>query len=284
MIRLGEKQVLEVVRKKEFGVYVAEPDAHEESILLPSKSVPEGCKIGDQLEVFVYRDSSDRLIATTAEPKLVIGQIASLQVKEVTKIGAFLDWGLEKDLLLPYKEQSCAVEAGHSYLVALYIDKSGRLCATMKIYPYLRTDHDYKKDDMVRGILYQVNDEVGAFIAVDGCYHGMIPKKNYHGGHRIGSEVETRVVNVRMDGKMELAFGYKTYIQMDVDADTIMKLLQSYGGVLPFTEKAVPQVIERETGMSKAAFKRAVGRLLKIGKIEITNGVIRQKQGSSEAD
>ena len=103
----------------------------------------------------------------------------------------------------------------------------------------------------------------------------MIPKKNYHGGHRVGSEVEARVVNVSMDGKMELSLNQKAYLQMDVDADTIMKLLESYSGVLPFTEKATPQVIERETGMSKAAFKRAVGRLLKTGKIQITNGVIR---------
>ena len=275
MIQLGEKQVLEVVRRKEFGVYVAEAGKNEESILLPTKSVPAGCKVGDEIEVFVYRDSSDRLIVTTAEPKITLGQIASLEVKEVTKIGAFLDWGLEKDLLLPYKEQTCRVEAGRSYLVALYIDKSNRLCATMKIYDYLSTEHDYKKDDTVKGILYQVNDEIGAFVAVDGHYHGMIPKKNYHGGHRVGSEVEARVVNVRMDGKMELSLNQKAYLQMDVDADTIMKLLESYSGVLPFTEKATPQVIERETGMSKAAFKRAVGRLLKTGKIQITNGVIR---------
>lgn len=276
MIRLGEKQYLEVVRKKDFGVYLAEQGNVEESILLPKKYVPADCRIGSQIEVFVYRDSSDRLIATTVMPKIMLGQMAPLQVKQVTKIGAFLDWGLEKDLLLPYKEQLYRVEEGQTYLVALYIDKSNRLCATMKIYDYLQTEHDYQKDDTVKGTLYQVNEEVGAFVAVDDQFHGMIPKKNYHGGHRLGSEVTARVVAVRPDGKMELSLSQKSYIQMDIDADTIMKLLESYAGVLPFTEKATPQVIERETGMSKAAFKRAVGRLLKQKKIEIVNGKIRK--------
>lgn len=276
MIRLGEKQILEVVRKKDFGVYLAEAGNSEESILLPKKYVPAECKVGSQIEVFVYRDSSDRLIATTMMPKLMLGQMAPLQVKQVTKIGAFLDWGLEKDLLLPYKEQLYRVEEGQTYLVALYIDKSNRLCATMKIYDYLETEHEYKKDDSVTGTLYQINEEVGAFVAVDDKYHGMIPKKNYHGGYRLGSQVTARVVSVRPDGKMELSLTQKSYIQMDMDADTLMKLLDSYAGVLPFTEKATPQVIERETGMSKAAFKRAIGRLLKQKKIEIVNGKIRK--------
>lgn len=275
MIKLGERQILEVVKRKEFGVYLAEAGQTEESVLLPAKYVPDGTDIGTEIEVFVYRDSNDRLIATTLEPKLVLGQLAMLQVKQVTKIGAFMDWGLEKDLFLPFREQPYPVKEGNFYLTALYIDKSSRLCGSLKIYNYLTTDHDYHRDDTVNGVLYQVNDEIGAFVAVDGRYHGMIPKKNYHGGYRIGTEITARVVNVRTDGKMELSLFQKTYIQMDIDAETIMKLLDSYAGVLPFTEKATPQVIERETGMSKAAFKRAIGRLLKQNKIQIVNGNIR---------
>ena len=143
MIRLGEKQILKVIRVKDFGMYVGD---EEEAVLLPRKYVPEGTRIGDSLEVFVYRDSSDRLIATTEEPALTLGQIGLLCVKENSKIGAFLDWGLEKDLLLPYKEQTVQVRPGKSYPVALYIDKSKRLCATMKIYDYLATDSPYTKD------------------------------------------------------------------------------------------------------------------------------------------
>ncbi len=280
MIKLGEMQTLTVVKKKDFGVYLAETADAAERILLPAKYVPEGAEIGTALEVFVYRDSSDRLIATTLRPKLLLGETAFLTVKQMTKIGAFMDWGLEKDLLVPFREQPFPVREGGSYLTAMYVDKSGRLCGTFRIYDYLRTDHDYHKDDTVSGILYQLNEDFGAFVAVDGKYHGMIPKKNYHGGHRIGDEITARVVSVRPDGKMELSLSQRINVQIDIDAETILKLIGSYGGVLPFTEKAVPQVIEREAGMSKAAFKRAVGRLLKQKRIRIVDGKIRAAETS----
>ena len=238
--------------------------------------MPEGSDIGSKVEVFIYRDSDDRLIATTREPKLVLGEIKALEVKEVTAIGAFLDWGLEKDLFLPFKEQTTKVFPGKSYLVALYIDKSGRLCATMRVYEYLTTEHDYHKDDMVEGTIYQLHETLGAFVAVNNLYHGMIPKKNLHTSCHVGDRVCARVARVREDGKLELSLQEKAYIQMDIDAAKISDLLDSYCGVLPFTEKATPEVIERETGMSKAAFKRAVGRLLKLGKITITDGKIRK--------
>ena len=276
MIQLGQIQKLKIVRKKDFGVYLADPENMNETILLPGKYVPEQAGIGTQVEVFVYRDSSDRLIATTLMPKLTLGQMGLLTVKQVTKIGVFMDWGLEKDLLVPFKEQTYRPVEGQECLVALYIDKSNRLAGTMKIYDYLETEHTYKKDDMVKGLIYQVSEDFGAFIAVDGKYHGMVPKKNYHGGYRPGTEVTARVVKVREDGKMELSLSQKVHIQMDLDADMIYQLIDSYGGVLPFTEKATPEVIERETGLSKAAFKRAVGRLLKLEKIQIVNGKIRK--------
>ena len=129
----------------------------EERVLLPKKQVPEGIEVGDPIEVFLYKDSSDRMIATTREPKLTLGKLAVLEVIDVGRVGAFLDWGLEKDLLLPYKEQTERVEKGDRCLVGLYIDKSERLCATMKIYPMLRTDSPYKKDDMVTGTVYGMN-------------------------------------------------------------------------------------------------------------------------------
>ena len=200
MIRLGEKQILKVVRMKDFGMYVGD---EAEAILLPRKYVPAGTRVGDDVEVFVYRDSSDRLIATTEEPALTLGQIGLLKVKETSKIGAFLDWGLEKDLLLPFKEQTIQVRSGKSYPIALYIDKSKRLCATMKIYEYLSSESPYGKDATVEGFVYQVNPNFGVFVAVDGKYHGMIPKKNVHSEYRVGDRVEARVVSVREDGKLE---------------------------------------------------------------------------------
>lgn len=272
MIRLGEKQILSVLRTKDFGVYVGES---EEAVLLPKKYVPEGIRVGDSMEVFVYRDSSDRLIATTEAPMLTLGQVGLLRVKEVGKIGAFLDWGLEKDLFLPYKEQTIQVRPGKSYPVALYIDKSKRLCATMKIYNYLLAEAPYAKDETVQGIVYQVNPNFGVFVAVDGKYHGMIPKKNAHGEFRIGDTIQARVVAVREDGKLELSMRERIQVQMAKDAETVMDVLESYDGVLPFSEKASPEVIERELNMSKAAFKRAVGHLLKLKKIRIENHKIR---------
>lgn len=276
MIKLGEKQILKVVRMKDFGMYVGD---ETEAILLPRKYVPAGTKVGDSVEVFVYRDSSDRLIATTEEPALTLGQVASLKVKETGKIGAFLDWGLEKDLLLPFKEQSVQVRPGKSYPVALYIDKSKRLCATMKIYEYLSSESPYEKDAVVQGIVYQVNPNIGVFVAVDGKYHGMIPKKNAHGNFKVGDPVQARIVAVREDGKLELSVRERVEFQISKDAEALMEVIESYDGVLPFTEKASPAVIERELNMSKAAFKRAVGHLLKAKKITIDQGKIRANTG-----
>jgi len=276
MIKLGKKQSLIIVKRKAFGVYLGEEIDAENSVLLPLKQVPEDAAIGDVIEVFIYRDSMDRLIATTKEPLIKLGDLALLQVKQITKIGAFLDWGLEKDLLLPFKEQISNIEEEKSYLVALYIDKSSRLCATMKIYDYLRTDHHYQKDDRVQGYIYQINEAYGAFMAVDNKFHGLIPKNELLSGILVGSVITARVVTVREDGKMELSTREKIGTQIDIDAKKLMDILDSYVGVLPFTEKADPEVISRETGLSKAAFKRAVGRLLKNDLIEIVNGKIHK--------
>ena len=253
MIELGRKQSLIIKRIKNFGVYLG-CDGYDGDVLLPSKYVPEGAGVGDTMEVFVYRDSKDRLIATTLEPKLMRGQTAYLEVKEVGKIGAFLDWGLEKDLFLPFKEQTFRPVKGQQCLVALYIDKSHRLCATMKVYEYLRTDCSYQKNDHVKGTIYQINEHYGAFVAVDGRYHGLVPAKDFHHNLKVGDPVEARVVKVREDGKLELTLSESISIQMDQDGEKILALLESYDGVLPFTEKASPEVIERELGISKAAF------------------------------
>ena len=265
-MRLGEKQVLTVVKKVDFGVYLG---SDEERVLLPKKQVPEGIEPGDPVEVFLYKDSSDRMIATTSEPKVTLGSLAVLEVVDVGRIGAFLDWGLEKDLLLPFREQTVKVEKGDRCLVSLYIDKSGRLCATMKVYPLLRTDSPYKKDDMVTGTVYEINREYGAFVAVDDRYSALIPRREMYGKMSIGQRVEARVAAVKSDGKLDLSVRGKIPEQMDADAGRIMARMEKSGGSIPFTDKADPERIKAELGMSKAAFKRAVGRLLKQGKIEI---------------
>lgn len=275
-MKLGKKQILTVVKKVDFGVYLG---SDEERVLLPKRQVPAGIEPGDPVEVFIYRDSDDRLIATTNEPKIELGELAVLDVADTGKFGAFLDWGLEKDLFLPFKQQTAKVEKGDRCLVSLYIDKSQRLCATMKVYDLLSKESPYQKDDEVEGIIYDISDNFGTFVAVDNQFSALIPKKDSFGNFRVGQTVHARVAAVKPDGKLDLSVKDKIPMQMDKDAAIIIKKMEKNGGMLPFTDKADPEIIKKEFAMSKNAFKRAVGRLLKENKIEITekNIVIRGK-------
>lgn len=263
--------MLTIVKKVDFGVYLAkEQEADpEEKVLLPRKEVPENVQPGDEIEVFLYRDSKDRMIATVRQPKLSLGEVAVLRVKENGKIGAFLDWGLEKDLLLPFREQVRKVRPGEECPVALYLDKSKRLCATMKVYHYLRTDSPYEKDQKVTGTLYEISDNFGAFVAVDNCYSALIPKKEPLGNARVGDTVEARVTEVLKDGKLSLSLREKAYIQMNEDAQKLLKLLEEQGGELPVGDKSSPEKIKELTGMSKNEFKRAAGNLYKQRLIQV---------------
>lgn len=278
MFELGKKQKLMVVKEVDFGVYLGETKEASDRILLPRKQVPEGTKLHDEIEVFIYKDSNDRWIATVKEPKLQLGQVAVLEVLEVGKIGAFLDWGLEKDLFLPFKEQTRKVKEGDHCLVALYIDKSQRLCATMNVYEYLELNSPYEKDDKVTGTIYEDSEEFGFFVAVDNKYSALISKKEAYGNLKIGDTIQARVVNVKEDGKLDLSIREKAYLQMDVDATKIMDSIKERGGALPFDDKVSPEIIKREFNLSKNAFKRAVGRLLKEGKIIISEGKIIEKK------
>lgn len=277
MFELGKKQELLVVKQVEFGVYLGETQNAEDRILLPKKQVPEGTKLYETIEVFIYKDSNDRIIATVNEPKLQLGQLAVLEVLEVGKIGAFLDWGLEKDLFLPFKEQTSRVKEGDHCLVALYIDKSQRLCATMNVYEYLELDSPYQKEERVTGTIYEESEEFGLFVAVDNKYSALISKKEAYGNLKIGDIIQARVINVKEDGKLDLSVREKAYLQMDEDSKLVMEAIEKCGGELPFNDKVSPEVIKKEFNLSKNAFKRAVGRLLKEGRIEITNNSIKRK-------
>ncbi|MCR5459366.1 MAG: S1 RNA-binding domain-containing protein [Acetatifactor sp.] len=275
-MRLGEIQRLEIVKKVEFGVYLAEPGKTEDRVLLPAKQVPAGAAVGDLMEVFLYKDSKDRMIATTKRPKLIMGETALLTVAQLGKIGAFLDWGLEKDLLLPFKQQRGRVREGDQVLVSLYVDKSERLCATMNVYEHLLSDSPYQKEDKVTGRVYEISDNFGAFVAVDDKYSALIPKRELYGEVEPGQIVTARVIKVQEDGRLCLSVREKAYLQIEKDAEKILQLLDSYEGSLPFTDKSAPEVITHETGMSKNEFKRAVGHLLKERKIEIGEKSIRR--------
>lgn len=276
-MKLGRKQKLTIVKEVEFGVYLAEEAGDEERVLLPRRQVPAEAAIGDTLEVFLYKDSKDRMIATTNEPKLKLGEVALLRVAQVGKIGAFLDWGLEKELLLPFKEQTAKVREGENCLVSLYIDKSSRLCATMNVYPWLRTDSPYQKDDRVCGRIYETSKEFGIFVAVDNQFSALIPKREAYGELKIGDDIEARVIKVQEDGKLDLSVREKAWIQIEQDAQKVLEVMESYDGVLPFNDKASPEIINREMQMSKNEFKRAVGHLLKNGQVVITEKSIKKQ-------
>lgn len=271
MLELGKYQKLKVTKQVEFGVYLSDKNP-EERVLLPGKQVPDNTKIGDEIEVFIYKDSEDRPIATTGKPLLTMGEVARLRVSQVTKIGAFLDWGLDKDLFLPFKQQTFKVREGDEVLASLYLDKSARLCATMNVYENLRSDSTYRKDEKVTGTVYQISDNFGAFVAVDDIYSALIPRKAMFGAAdkiAVGEKITARIAKVMPDGRLELAVRDKGYIQRNEDSELILEMMKKQGGKLPFNDKASPELILEKTGMSKAQFKRAVGKLLKEGYINI---------------
>lgn len=275
MIEIGKWNTLKVIRSKDFGIYLGEDGgATADTVLLPRKQVPEGIKAGAVMEVFIYRDSQDRLIATTNTPLITAGEIKKLRVKNVTAIGAFMDWGLEKDILLPFKEQTAKVEEGREYLVRMYADKSGRLCVSMKLYGYLSPLEGYVKGQSFVGTVYEYKKGLGAFVAIDDKYSGLIHESELYNKVYVGDEVNGRIINIREDGKADLALREPAYMQMIEDSEMVYDIIKSYKGILPFNDKADKDVIKKEFGLSKNAFKRAVGKLLKDGKIVITDNTI----------
>lgn len=275
----GKKQTLVMIKRVEFGIYLAETMKDvENKVLLPKKQVPADMEVGDPIDVFLYKDSNDRPIATVKEPKLTLGQTARLRVVSVGKVGAFLDWGLEKDLFLPYREQTTQVKAGDEVIAALYLDKSERLCATMKVYPYLQKESPYQKDDVVTGMVYEISHNFGAFVAVDDKYSALIPKKELYGELHVLQQISARVTGVKDDGKLDLGIRQKAHLQMNEDADKVLSLLREKKGFLPLHDKSSPEQIRETIGMSKNEFKRAIGHLYKEHLIMLESDGIRLKK------
>ena len=281
-MRLGYTQTLVAVKKTDFGLFLTDIEkkddknrALEDEVLLPKNQVTEDMRVGSEIEVFLYKDSEDRMIATRLVPYIKIGEIKKLKVKEVNKIGAFLDWGLPKDLLLPFKEQIYDIKSGDEILVTVYIDLSDRLCATMDLYSRLSLLPPYQKDDMVKGTVYQVHEQFGAYVAVDNKYSALVPKKELHCELKPGDEIEARVLEVKEDGKLDLSLRQKAYVQMDADSALILDKLKQAGGSLPYQDKSSAEEIKEEFNLSKAAFKRAIGRLYKERVIVIEKDGIR---------
>ncbi len=205
------------------------------------------------------------------------GEVKLLKVVAVTSVGAFVDGGRDKDILLPFAQQTKRVEKGEEVLVSLYTDKSGRPALTMNVYEYLSCDSPYHVDDAVKGRVYQISTRFGAFVAVDDMYSALIPSREVYPDIHIGDVIDARVTHVRDDGKLTLSARQKAYIQMDADAAHIMEVLDSCGGVLPLSDSASPEDIRQKLGMSKNAFKRAAGRLYREHRIVIEENMIRRQ-------
>lgn len=277
MIEIGKWNTLKVIRSKDFGIYLGEEDSKTaETVLLPRKQVPEGVKAGAELKVFIYRDSEDRPIATVNEPKITLGEIGRLKVKSVTPIGAFMDWGLERDIFMPFKEQTAKVKEGGEYLVRMYADKSQRLCVSMRLYNHLAPIEGYEKGQKFKGTVYEYRKGFGALVAIDDKYSGLIHESELFNKVHIGEIVTGRILNIREDGKADLALREPAHIQINEDSEMVYDIIKSYKGIIDFSDKTDKDIILKEFGLSKNAFKRAVGKLFKDGRVNIdkNTGVI----------
>lgn len=270
----GVRQSLVIRRVTASGAYLGAPEGTD-VILLPGAEIPPGAKPGDRLDAFVTFDSEDRPVATLLRPAIEMGRLARLPVVSVVWEGAFLAWGLPKDLLLPRNQWRGTLRPGDRPLVALTRDRAGRLAATMRIEPHLSCDAPYAVDDEVAGTVYHVDRRMGAFVAVDDRYHGMIPRDEMLPVPSRGDTVRARVTRVREDGKLDLSPRAKAYRQMDGDAAAILALLERAGGRIALHDGSSPEEIRAALGMGKAAFKRAAGRLFKNRKIEFIPGGMR---------
>lgn len=280
MIELGRMNRLTVVKTVDFGVYL---DGGEEAgeILLPTRYVPEGCKPGDELEVFLYLDQEERLIATTLTPKAQVGEFAYLKVNWVNQFGAFLDWGLMKDLFVPFREQKMKMQQDRSYIVYVYIDEeSYRIVATAKVDRYLSHPDPgtYSKGDEV-DLLIQQKTDLGFKAIIDGRYTGLLYDNEVFRPLHTGDKVKAYIKNVREDGKIDLEL-QNQHGQASVlgFAQQLREYLEQHGGHTPFNDKSDSDAIYAEFGVSKKVFKRAVGDLYKHRLITLEDGITLVKK------
>lgn len=271
MIEVGKNKVMKINNLSKIGVYLdAETGDALDNILLPNNQIlGKNFVVGQEIEVFIYRDSSDRLIATLKEPKLKVGEIGKLKVVDKAEIGYFLDLGLERDLFMPKKEAEKGTLIGQEYLVYMYVDKSDRLCATMKIHKLLNSTEKFNVGELVKGTVYQLEEKLGAFIAVENQFYGKVAKELIFTTLELGKEYDFYVTRITEDFKLDLSFGK---LKLDQQADDWQKLLnhlKEHGGVLD--ESLEADDIRKKYQMSKKAFKRAIGILFKMRRVTRTD-------------
>lgn len=273
MLKIGLYNNLEVYREVDFGVYLTDD---EEEVLLPRKYVPQGTKTGDRLDVFVYLDSEERPIATTLKPKAIVGDTALLKVVDVNRIGAFLDWGLEKDLMVPFKQQREPMVKGESYVVRVIFDRvSERLIASDRLSAYAKPGHGDLKLGQEVDILICYETEIGYAVLIDDQYHGMLYKNDIFKPVNIGDKVTGYILKLRPDGKNDITLRRPGFRGVSVEKPAILEKLQAAGGFLPFNSQSSPEEIKEHFNLSKKVFKQAIGNLYKERLIVITDDGIK---------
>ncbi len=267
-VKVGQYNTLKVSRKVEFGFYLEDG---AEGILLPKRFAPSQLNIDDEIEVFVYHDSDNRLIATTQKPKAVVGEIAKMKVVSVTKQGAFLDWGLMKDLFVPASKQVSGMRLGGEYLVMLYIDEmTGRVAATEKVENLMRNeDLTVKEMEQVDLLVYRTS-ELGYVMIINNKHIGILHGNEVFQQLEIGDKVKGFIKKIRPDNKIDLILGKPGYTKVEDEGAKILRLLNENNGYLPYNDKSDPTDIYAFFGMSKKAFKMTTGNLYKQKKIQFT--------------
>jgi len=262
MIEIGNYNKLRVVKELDFGIYLDGGDAGE--ILMPKKYVPKNIKTDDEIEVFIYSDTEDRLIATTETPIAKVNEFAHLKVNEVNKYGAFLEWGIIKELLVPFREQKVNMEKGFSYIVYIYLDEdTNRLVASAKVNKFLSKETPpYEVNDEVK-ILIQRKTEIGYMAIIENKFGGLLYKNEVFKDIEIGDKLTAFVKKVRPDGKIDLALQKAGYEQIDSVAKNILKIIKDNDGFIGATDKSSPELIKAIFNISKKSFKKAVGALYK---------------------
>lgn len=274
MIQIGQYNTLRVVKEVDFGMYLDGGEAGE--ILLPKRFVPDGLKEDDELEVFLYHDSDDRIIATTQKPLAVAGEIALLKVVGQTGQGAFLDWGLMKDVFLPLSQQTDRIFEGESYLVKLYIDeRTGRIAATQRIERELSNEElTVKEKETVDLIVFQRTD-IGYKVIINNKHTGVLHYNEVFRELAIGDKERGFIKTIREENKIDVSLGVPGYKKVETETDKILRLLSENNGYLPYHDKSDPEDIYEFFGISKKVFKMAIGSLYKDRKIELTKTGIK---------
>ncbi len=279
MVELGDYNELEIAREVDFGVYLTSEDG---DILLPMKYIPEGAKVGDTIRVFVYRDSEDRMIATNLIPYATVGQFACLTCTDVTPFGAFLDWGLEKDLLVPLNNQKNKMQVGKKYCVYLYLDDaSDRVVATSKLGKYLQNDDIQLTEGEEVQLLVANFTDIGIKVIINNAYMGILYRNEVFKDLRIGDTATGYIKHIREDNKIDVTLrkpGTNQKEEKDEASEKILRLMNQGSGWLPLSDNSTPEEIYQLLGMSKKTFKRAIGSLYKAGTITISEDSIRLTQ------